>query len=100
MEILKTDTNSKQEHITNKETISTLLDEILLICKNDNRIFDNKKLVTLEVQENELKEKIVKQERLINDSRNIERDLELRLNETSEFISSKRNELLRLLGSE
>lgn len=100
MEITNVDADSKREHISNKESISTLLDEILLICKNDNRIFNTEKIVELENEELELFNKIEKQENLIKDSRNIERDLELKINETNEYIFSKKSELLRLLGSE
>ena len=100
MEILKSDTNSKQEHITNKENISIILDEIILICKNDKTIFNNENIIKLEAQEDEIKNKIVKQEGLITESRNIERTLELKTNEINEYIKMKRSELLTSLGSE
>jgi len=100
MELLKSDFKSTSEHNTNKETISSIIDEIFLICKNDTRFVNYDQVKKLDIIINDLKDKEIKQNQMIENAKTIDDDFEKKLVDLEIFIIGTTSKLLESLGSE
>jgi len=100
MELLKTDNSITLEHKSNKETFSSIIDEIFIICKNDKKNFNHEKLNEIEYRINELKGKITKQENLLIEAKKIEDNLDNNIFEVNEYNRKTKVKLLETLGSD
>lgn len=99
MEILKTNLTSEREHNT-KETFSSIIDEIFIICQNDKKIFNHEKLHDIEARINELKDKEKQKDNLLIEAKKIEDSLDKKLIEDNTYINRSKEKLLEKLGSE
>ena len=100
MKIKKTHFIENEEHIPNGDSISNIVDEIFLICKNDKKIFSNEKLEEFEKNIEGKKKNILKQEKLLTDSYDIEHQLNEKIKQLNNVIESKRITLIEALGGE
>jgi len=100
MELLKSDLNSNLEHKTNKETISSIIDEIFLICKNDRRFINYDQVKKLDEVINILKEKDDRHNKLLENSKTIDEDFNNKLKDLDIYITNTTSKLLESLGSE
>ncbi len=100
MELLKSESNDKPEHKSNKESFSSIVDEIFIICKHDKANFNHDKLHEIEAKISELKDKEKKQESLLTEALKIEKDLDSKISNDLNYISKTRARLLESLGSE
>lgn len=83
-----------------EEILPKLLDQILLICKEDKNFKYTKELENYEVIIEATKKKLNKKEELFEQSKEIENKLVSELNELETNNNNKRKKLLKELGSE
>jgi hypothetical protein len=100
MELLKSELTDKPEHKSNKESFSSIVDEIFTICKHDKSNFNHDKLHEIELRVSELKGKESKQDALLIEALRIEKDLDTKISNDLSYISKTRAKLLESLGSE
>ena len=100
MKVSKTVPYANLEHITRKDAISSILDEIFLICKQDKRFFKTDRINKIEDKIEEVENRIKKQNELTSESKKIEEDLDRKNKHLGNNIENKRIKLLESLGSE
>lgn len=83
-----------------EKTIPVIMSEIISICKEDKVLFDNKNLDNIEKEISDIDFKINKQQSLIMQSEELNKDIESKLNLLENEIYSIRTTLLEELGSE
>ncbi len=101
MKIIKSNANSSLEQIqNNRDFISSALDEIFLICReDDNFAKSRKKVESIDTEANNLQFKIDKQNNLLQQSKHIKNELLTKLSILESENENVKNTLLRKLGS-
>lgn len=100
MEIKNNKLEKNSEHNSNGDSITGIIDEIFLICKQDQRYFKNEKYTFIESELDSLLEKLNKQKSLVKESEDVEKQLDDKNKTLDNFIQSKKFEILGDLGSE
>ena len=100
MEIKNSKPAENLEHNLNGDSITGIIDEIFLICKEDKTYFRNAKYDTVEKELNLLEDKLNKQVNLVKESEDIEKQLNEKNKTLEDFIQKKKFEILSSLGSE
>ena len=101
MEVKKTDSYSGKEHIHKKtDFLSSVLDQIFLICKTDKHFSVKKRIDEIELEIRVLKKKMSKQDSLLNQAEEISVDVSEKLSSLESKNFKVRVELLETLGSE
>lgn len=101
MKIVKTDANNRVEHIkNNRDFISSALDEIFVICREDgNFVKARSKVQGLDGEVAVLQQQVNKQNNLLEKSQSIKSDILTKLSILENENENVKNELLRKLGS-
>jgi len=102
MRILKTDTDNQREQIQNdRDFISSVLDEIFLICREDKNFLKVRKNVeTVDAEMKTILEKLETQNSLLNRSITLKNDILKKLSILDNENENMKIELLKKLGSE
>ena len=102
MNIVKSDADSRLEQIqNNRDFISSVLNEIFLICKVDDSFIEvGDKIKEMSEEVNLVKEKLEKQDQLLSESTQLKIDVEKKIQILDKENSRIRKELLTKLGSE
>jgi hypothetical protein len=101
MRIVRSKTYKNLEQMTNnREFISSILKKIILICNKDNNFSGIKKQID-EVNDsyNNVKEKIDKQDKLIETSKSLKKECLLKIEIIDRENDKMKNELLESLGN-
>lgn len=99
MKIKKTNFINNLEHKPNRDSISTILDEIFLVCSSDNKIFNNEKLKKEDEKIKVLNKKTGKQKSLLKDSVELEKQLNEKIKQLENVIESKRITLIERIDN-
>jgi len=101
MNIVKSDANTKLEQIqNNRDFISSVLDEIFIICREDENFLKVRKGVeSIDFELSTIQEKLEKQNSLINRSESLKKDIVTKLSIIENENEEMKIELLRRLGS-
>jgi len=101
MNIVKSDANTKLEQIqNNRDFISSVLDEIFIICREDENFLKVRKGVeSIDFELSTIQEKLEKQNSLINRSESLKKDIIIKLSIIENENEEMKIELLRRLGS-
>jgi len=97
---MKIEISNKKEIKKNKSFFSEAINTIIGVCRVDPNFDKQNKLKDLEEQLQQIKEKIKKQDSLLNKSIEIKHQLENRLKISNDKLSDDRDSLLERLGSE
>lgn len=92
--------NSIKETKKSNSFLSEIVSQIFAICKEDPSFDNQGKLDMIDNQLKEVKEKINRQNKLLDKSKEIKKKLDERLNILDNSLTIKREELLESLGSE
>ena len=97
---MKLNTFTTEQTDKKDQTFSLIIDEIIAICKEDERFFDNSKINKIEDDEVKINEKIKKKMNLLLKSDDLKEDITKKLKMIDQEIFNKRSDLLERLGSE
>ncbi|MCK5606006.1 hypothetical protein KAR91_29175 [Candidatus Pacearchaeota archaeon] len=102
MRITKTGSYQRlAEKQTNKDFISSILDEIFIICREDKHFSDvRKKAAEVDLALNEIRKKVSKQDSLLEKSSSLKNDVAMKIKILDNSCLQMRSELLEQLGSE
>lgn len=101
MEIKKTDSYSGKEHIHERtDFLSSVLDQIFLICKADKHFSVKKRIDEVGLEIEVLKKKVSKQGSLLNQAEKISAEVNEKLSSLESKNFKVRVELIEALGSE
>jgi len=101
MEIKRTDSYSGKEHIHRKsDFLSSVLDQIFLICKADKHFSVKKRIEEVENELEVFKKKVSKQDNLLEQAEKILSEVNEKLASLESENFKTRVELLEALGSE
>ena len=101
MNIRKSDSNINVEHKQKKDFLSTVVNEIFLICQEDKNFKkDQTKVKDVDQNLNELKQRVSKQNSLIKKSEELKSDFKKKLTLIDNANFKMRARLLESLGSE
>jgi len=101
MNIVKSDANTKLEQIqNNRDFISSVLDEIFIICREDENFLKVRRGVeSIDSELSMIQDKLEKQNSLINRSESLKKDIVTKLSIIENENEEMKIELLRRLGS-
>ncbi len=100
MNIKHTVPGFKREHKQNNNFLSTILDRVFAICKEDKNFSSKSKTDQMDSKIISLKEKIKKQENLLVKAKEIEENTKIQLDDIGEQNYTMKVRLLEILGSE
>jgi len=100
MKIISKQLENNQEQIKNENFIDYVLNTVLKITKNDKSFSTEKKIEHIENENNELKNKIKKNNVLLKQSLEMEKTISNKLKDIDEYNFNLKSRLLEILGTE